>query len=238
MKTLFFVLGAMVLLSLGGVVSAQVEIECPEPIIENAQSSYYIGLGDVAFARKNYNDAIIAYTCALQLEPDVATTYVARGYAYSELLNIDSALADFERAVELDETLIAAYVNRGAMYTTQGNFGLAINDFTLALALDPNNLEALNNRAVVHGIEGNYDLALADIEQALSIDENYSQSYATRAAIYSAMASQDYQRFVELEGQFARLPAGRPTEVLSDIDDSLKTGNFSIWLALLLPAPR
>lgn len=219
----------------GGGVFAQVELECPKPLIDAPTPSYYIGLGDVAFARKNYSQAVLLYSCAIELQPDFAPTYIVRGYAHSELLDVDSAMADFDKAISLDETAVSAYVNRGALYTTQGNFGLAINDLTLAVTLDPNNVEALNNRAVVHAIEGNYDLAITDLETALSINENYAQAYATMAAVYSAMATQNYQKFVNIQGENARLPAGTPSQVIIDLDNSIKTGDFSVWLALLTP---
>jgi tetratricopeptide (TPR) repeat protein len=93
---------------------------------------------------------------------------------------------------------------------------------------------ALNNRAVIHAIEGNFDLALADLSQALEIDPENAAAYATRGAVYSALAAQSYQQFIEHGGgDEARLPAGTPTQVLSAVDDSLRTGNYAIWLALL-----
>ena len=215
---------------------AQDEPECP-PVAEGAVPlGFYVGGGDVAIARKDFTGAIFLYTCALEADPDFAPVYVSRAYAYSELLDIERAQADFDEAVRLDENNVSIYVNRGAFYATQGNFGLAINDLTLALALDSQNLIALNNRAVVHAIEGNYDLALEDIAAALAIDDTYPATYATQAAIYSGMAAASYQQFVAVSGANPRLPAGTPSEVLSRIDGSLRTGDFGVWLALLVPA--
>jgi tetratricopeptide (TPR) repeat protein len=147
---------------------------------------------------------------------------------------LEAALADFEEAVSLDETLVEIYVNRGSLYARLGNFGLAVGDFTLAVTLDPQNAIALNNRAVIHAIEGNYDLALVDLAQALSINPDDPQAYATRGAVYSALAARDYQSFLTASGSDqAALPAGTPAQVLSSVDDSLRTGNFGVWLALL-----
>lgn len=194
--------------------------------------TYYVGQGDSLFARVNYSAAAHSYTCALDLKPDYAPAYARRGYAYAELGDSERALADYEQALSLDETYIPAYVNRGALYTRLGNFGLAINDLTLAISLDPSNVTALNNRAVVHAIEGNYDLALDDLNAAIQLDAQYAQPYATRAAIYSALAARDYQQFVTTSGT-NRLPAGTPAEVIIAVDDSIRTGDFSVWLSLL-----
>lgn len=215
---------------------AQTEIECPEPFIPDATPAYYVGLGDAAFDRGDYAASVIAYTCAIDLQPDFAPTYASRGYAHAALQNVDAALADYNRAVELDETLISTYVNRGALYTRQGNFSLAMLDFTVALTLDPDNAVALNNRAIVHAAERNFDLAVADLEQAIALAPDYAAPRATLAAVYSALAAQHYQAYVAIEGEQARLPAGTPTEVLVAVDDSLRTGDFAVWLSLLAPA--
>lgn len=195
--------------------------------------TYYVGQGNSQFARMSYNAAIRSYTCALDLQPDYAPTLANRGYAYAALGDSTLALADYEQALVLDETFIPAYVNRGALYTQIGNFGLAVNDLTLAITLDPNNVIALNNRAVVHAIEKNYDLALADLDAALQIAPENARAYATRAAVYSALAARDYQQFVSVSNTY-QLPAGTPTDVLVAVDESIRTGDFSVWLSLLM----
>lgn len=211
-------------------------VVCPEPAIPNATPFYFVGLGDVAFERGNFSGSLELFTCAIRAQPDYAPNYVKRGYAYAALLNNERAMADYNRALELDEALVSAYNNRGTLYTRLGNFGLAINDFTLATGLAPNDPVAYNNRGVVHAIEKNFDLALADFEQAITIDPDYTRPYASLAAVYSALAAQNYQRFVALSDDNASLPAGTPGEVLSAVDDSLRNGDFAVWLSLLAPA--
>jgi tetratricopeptide (TPR) repeat protein len=195
---------------------------------------YQLGLGDVQFSRARYSAAVLQYTCALELRPNDATALAKRGFAYAAIGESESALADYEAALAADELYVTAYIHRAALYTQLGNFGLALNDLTLALSLTPDNPIALNNRAVVHAIEGSYTLALEDLEAAMAIAPDLPILYITRAAVYSALAARDYQRVQAATGN-APLPAGRPTEVLSGIDEGLRTGDFGIWLALLSP---
>lgn len=221
----------------GGLQAQSTEEEpCDKPTIQNADPTYYIGLGDSRFARKEFAGAVKAYTCAIDLDPSYASTYAKRGYAYAALLDSDAALADYDKALELDEALVAAYNNRGTLYTRLGNFGLAINDFTLVISLDPENAIAYNNRGIVHAAEGNYDLAMADFQEAIKLNSAYSTPHASLAAVYSALAAQSYQTYVKVAGANAHLPAGTPGEVLTAIDDSLRDGNFAVWLPLLTPA--
>jgi tetratricopeptide (TPR) repeat protein len=242
MRPLLWLLVACLFLSGAGILQAQSSTEteeeddCDKPAIQNADPTYYIGLGDSRFARKEFAGAVKAYTCAIDLDSSYASTYAKRGYAYAALLDSDAALADYDKALELDEALVAAYNNRGTLYTRLGNFGLAINDFTLVISLDPENAIAYNNRGIVHAAEGNYDLAIADFQQAITLDPAYGTPHASLAAVYSALAAKSYQTFVKVAGQNARLPAGTPGEVLTAIDDSLRDGNFAVWLPLLTPA--
>lgn len=236
MKKLY-VFAIMLLLILGvGRLAAQTEIECPTPPIADGASAYFVGLGQAHYNTGLFAQAVSDYTCAVTAAPDYAPAYAARGYAYTALGDSESALADYDKAIEMDETLTLAYSNRGALYTRLGNFGLAINDFTLVIGLKPDDGIAYNNRGVVHAIEGNYDLAIADFEEAIALNPDYGTPYASLAAVYSAMAARNYQKFIELKGENARLPAGTPNQVLSAIDDGLRTGDFSVWLALLTPA--
>ncbi len=245
MKTLIISL-VLLLLLLAGTITAQENSETPDSedergticfdaAIPDAAPSYYIGIAEVQFARKDYNGAIFTYNCVLERQPDYAPAYASRGYAYAALGDITQALADYEQALVLDEALVAAYNNRGLLYTTQGNFGLALNDYTLALALEPDNAETYNNRGVVHAIEGGYDLALADFEQALALDPTFATPHASIAAVYSARAAQAYQAYIDTAGDNARLPAGTPDRVILDLDEALRDGNFSVWLSLLTP---
>ncbi|MBK9746365.1 MAG: tetratricopeptide repeat protein [Chloroflexi bacterium] len=219
-----------------GAVGAQAEVECaPPPAGISVAYSYYVGLGDAQLARQAYAAAVVHYTCALQLDPGYAPAYARRGYAQINLGDGEAAMNDYNRALELDEALVEGYINRGALYVQLGNFGLAIGDFTLAAQLDPTSVSALNNRAIVHAIEGNYAEAIADLEAAIALDPNVAHPYATLAAVYSALAAENYQRFVAVSGSAARLPAGTPPEVLVAIDDSLRNGNYTFWLTLVTP---
>ena len=227
---------AGLLLSLTAVGLAQDEITCEALAPPGVSPTYFIGLGDAYFSQGDYTDAIIAYTCAIEANPDYAPAYVNRGYAHAAQHNDPEALADYERALERDDTSVAAYNNRGVLYTNQGNFGLAITDFTLAITLDPDYAVAYNNRGVVHAAEGNYDLAMADFEQAIALDPDYAAPHASLAAVYSALAMAQYQQYQEIVGPHVAIPGGSPESVLVTIQDSRETGSFAVWLSYLTPA--
>jgi len=215
---------------------AQTEIECEDIAPPDVDATYYVGQGDAYFSQGNYTLAIVAYSCAIEANPDYAPAYVNRGFAYAAQRDDPHALDDYNRALELDKANVPAYNNRGMLYTGQGNFGLAINDFSLALALDPEYAIAYHNRAVVHAAEGNYDLAIADLQQAIALDSDYAAPHATLGAVYLAMAAASYQDYRDLAGPTAAIPNGSANAMLTSVIDAVQTGNFSAWLAFLTPA--
>jgi YD repeat-containing protein len=77
----------------------------------------------------NYEEAIIAFTAAIEINPKQAPAYVGRGDAYIGLgeteENLAAAQADYEAAIELDETNAQAYLGLADVYIRQGEFDKA-----------------------------------------------------------------------------------------------------------------
>lgn len=215
---------------------AQTGVTCEDIAPSNAPAPYFLGLGEAYFLQGNYTLAVVAYTCAVKLDPGYAPAFVNRGYAYAVQGADPQALDDYNQALKIDESLVTAYNNRGMLYLSQGNFGLALNDFDLAVTLNPNYAIAYNNRGLTHAAEGHYDLALADFQQAITLDPKYAAPHAALGAVYSAMSLQSYKDYLGLAGPGARLPAGQPDDILNALDLGLKNNDFTIWLAFVTPA--
>ena len=68
----------------------------------------------------NYEEAIIAFTAAIEIDPKQAPAYVGRGDAYigsgETEENLEAAQADYEMAIELDGTLVDAYLGFADVY--------------------------------------------------------------------------------------------------------------------------
>ena len=68
----------------------------------------------------DYEEAIIAFTAAIEIDPKRAEAYVGRGDAYvlsgDSRGNLRAARADYEKAIELDETLASAYLGLADVY--------------------------------------------------------------------------------------------------------------------------
>src|SRR4051812_32163181 len=70
--------------------------------------------GDAHLDAKEYDKAIVEYTRAIELKPDLAEAYNNRAYAcYSKYDGTGNPLADLNRAIELRPDFAHAYNTRG-----------------------------------------------------------------------------------------------------------------------------
>jgi tetratricopeptide (TPR) repeat protein len=65
----------------------------------------------------NHNDAIDAFSKAIELNPRYAKAYSKRGLAYNMVDNPELAVEDFNRAIKLNPKDAGTYNNRGNVYT-------------------------------------------------------------------------------------------------------------------------
>lgn len=77
----------------------------------------------------NYEEAIVAFAAAIEIEPNQALAYIGRGDAYigsgETDENLTAALADYQQAIELDAGNADAYLGMADAYIRRGEFGQA-----------------------------------------------------------------------------------------------------------------
>ena len=81
----------------------------------------------------------------LSLDPNNATAYGNRSYAYRNLGQYDQAIQDADKTIALDPNSSWAYNNRGYIYYKLKQYERAIADFNKALEINPNDIKAKNN---------------------------------------------------------------------------------------------
>ena len=87
-------------------------------------------LGVRYLSEGNYEEAIIAFTAAIEIDPKRPEGYTGRGDAYAlsgdTADNLSAALADYEAALALDETLADAWLGLADVYIRQGDYEKAM----------------------------------------------------------------------------------------------------------------
>eukprot|EP01124_Arcella_intermedia_P008971 TRINITY_DN15766_c0_g1_i3.p1 TRINITY_DN15766_c0_g1~~TRINITY_DN15766_c0_g1_i3.p1 ORF type:complete len:922 (-),score=214.55 TRINITY_DN15766_c0_g1_i3:938-3703(-) len=97
--------------------------------------------GNEYFFSKNYKDAIISYTNALEHDPSNHTIYSNRAAAYMHLDQYQLALKDAEKCLNLVPEFVKAHFRRGKALLGLELFSEAVDALSLALKLKKNNRE-------------------------------------------------------------------------------------------------
>ncbi len=122
------------------------------------------------FLREGYFDeAIIQYTRALDINPNLAKAYNNRGVAYAHEGSLSRAIADFTMALANNFKDAEAFNNRGQAYASTGNFTQALADYTQAIRNNAFYVKAYNNREVVYYQLKEYAKAWADVRTVEAI---------------------------------------------------------------------
>ncbi len=160
---------------------------------------------ETARQAKRYEEAIKAYTHALDLNPNYALAYHNRGLAYYELRQFSNALADYGRAIAISPRAATYYINRGNVYHNElKDYEKALADYTKAIDLEPDDAFAYNHRGNTYCALKQYNKALTDLNRAIALDARFALAYSNRGLVYYELkdythALSDYQHALQLE---------------------------------------
>lgn len=100
------------------------------PMVAGTSWQKQYDLGVRYLEEGNYEEAIIAFTAAIEVDPKQAVAYVCRGDAYvlsgETAENLDAAQADYEKAIALDSTVEETYEKLANVYIAQGDVDSAM----------------------------------------------------------------------------------------------------------------
>ena len=134
--------------------------------------------------REEYEKSIKHYTKAIELKPDIASTYTNRGNTYEKISDFDQAIIDHSQAIQLNPDYAEAYNNRGIAYMKKGDLDQAIRNYNQAIQLNPDYAEAYNNRGVAFEKKSDFDQAIQDYTKAIQLKPDYANAYLNRSGIW------------------------------------------------------
>lgn len=101
---------------------------CGQNAAATWQEQYNLGVRYLS--EGNYEEAIVAFTAAIEIDPKRAEAFVGRGDAYicngETAENLAAALGDYEAAISLDETIPEAWLGLADVYIRQVEYGKAM----------------------------------------------------------------------------------------------------------------
>jgi tetratricopeptide (TPR) repeat protein len=133
-----------------------------------------------------YEQAILNFDRAVELQPDLADAYLMRARSNVAIYRPDAAVPDFTKVAVLRSKDPAPLVGRAFAYIDLKQWDRAMADASKAIALDPKMANAYNARATAYRAKGDLQNAIEDFTQAVKLDPSLD-NYFQRASTYQLL---------------------------------------------------
>jgi tetratricopeptide (TPR) repeat protein len=163
----------------------------------------YAKQGDACFFENRYEDAIIAYDRALQIQPDLADTWNNRGVVLTRMQRYPEAIASYEEATTIRPNYPDAWNNRGVVLLELQQYPEAIVCYEQAIQAKPDYADAWNNRGVAFSKMQQYEQAVISYNQALQIKNDYTDAWNNRGVALSKL--QKYEAAIDSYDNAAKI---------------------------------
>ena len=140
-------------------------------------------------------EAVEAFTRAVELDPKNGKTYYHRGGVYGRLEDYRRAIRDFDRAIELNPKLEGVYTERGVAYEMLGDHRQAIREYEKAIELNPRDARTYVNRGIAYAQLGDRRQAIRDYDKAIELNPRDARAYLNRGFAYAELG--DHRQAIE-----------------------------------------
>jgi eukaryotic-like serine/threonine-protein kinase len=141
--------------------------------------------GKTAIEKRNFDEAINAYSQAISINPASAHAFAGRADAYYKKNEYDAALADLDKAISLEPQNAASLTYRaGVLCQIKQDYDRAFADFAAVEKIDPNYYFLYDKRGFCHESRKDYDKALADYNKAIELNPDVSWTHYRRGVVH------------------------------------------------------
>lgn len=143
-----------------------------------------IGEAQKAEIDRKFDDALSAYSEALQVDPDspnLRQVLKMRARLFEQLEEYPRAEKDLTNALNVDPPDPALYVDRGYFYMRRGRYSDAMADFTTGARLDPTNTAFPFAVGRVETALGRHKRAVESYNRALYLNPRNARAFLSRA---------------------------------------------------------
>jgi tetratricopeptide (TPR) repeat protein len=187
-------------------VSTVVDDSIPKQAPDRYTHNEWHQQGESFYDANRYDEAIQAFSKAIEINPEHASAYNNRGAAWHRKGDYEKAIADFSKAIEIDPKDDRSYYDRGLAWYKKGGFDRAIADLSKAIELDPKDAGAYQIRGAAWNEKDEYDRAIIDLTKAIAMDPKEAAIHNNRGLAWYRKgeyerAISDFNRAIELEPQ-------------------------------------
>jgi tetratricopeptide (TPR) repeat protein/TolB-like protein len=183
--------------------SAQLDPAYPEP---------YKALGDLYLTapRRLFDEAIKAYTKAIDLRPFFAEAHVGLGDALAAKGDVDPAVAAYRKGLEYNPMNAKVHVSLGKIYYSEkGLYYESVTACKKAIELDPSYLDARTGLAEVYEDKGLYKEAIEEYRKVVDADAKNTGALYNLALVYEKV---DPKEAIVLWERYIGLASTLPSE--------------------------
>ena len=128
-----------------------------------------------AFNNKNYEEALVLFSKAIEMYPYFAEPYCLRARTHYKMENYEEAISDYTECIDYDPNNADAYYWRGKAYYYLEDYSNAISSYNKAIELDPDNIYYLYSRGSSYFLrDKNNDIfyAINDFRKGCELGDN------------------------------------------------------------------
>ena len=177
---------------------------------EQSVAEDWYTLAGFYYLSSNYQDAVWAFTRAIDLDPNYVLAYIDRGSSYLMLSQYENAIKDETTAIEMTP-IPMAYNIRGLAYYGLGQFDQAVADYQTAISLDPRFARPHYHLFTAYFEHDRFLEAIEEASQAVRLDPSYKRD----------------QRFLDLQAR-AHYALGNYEAAVQYMTSALSLGEFTL----------
>ncbi len=163
---------------------------------------YYDLIGVLEMKSEDYENAILHFDMAIELDPNFVIPYHNRAVAYKKLGDYEKAENDFTNALTLNDNIAKIYFSKANLMSKKGDKESAKYYYNQALQRADYYPQAVSNYAVLLKSIGDYTDALVEMDRAIHKNPSQTTHYYVRAGIHFTHgnynnAIDDFEKYLE-----------------------------------------
>lgn len=191
------------LLSRGDVAGAMAKFE-DALRLDRGYAGAYANMGEACVRERRYDDAVLAFQTALEIDPDIlnARAHFHYGAALLELRRLDQAIEEFKASLSLDRRQADAYYFLATTLRLAGQRESAAAVYRQALDARPRYIEAMVDLGLTLAELGRFQEAVVIYQKAISMSPADKRNVQIKAHYNFGIALRSLQRPQEAAGAF------------------------------------
>ena len=181
--------------------NAILQSEAEAAKVFHAKAYYYKGM--TLHDMIHYEEAIVCYDKAIEIDPSYSLAYNSKGFALKEMKRYEEAMICYNRAIEIDPCCVEAYNNKGLVLDELKQYEEAIACFDKSIEVDPDCTTAYNNKGLILRDMKRYDEAISCYDEAIRVAPNDVDAYKHKAKLLYSL--QLYQEAINCNDEVLKI---------------------------------